>query len=101
MNYIIAALSLASVGGLAWAALLALRNGSLKKELADADHALNQSEKNVIDLSAELKENVGRHSALIVNLRNDIRELEADLEKSTKPGDRRKRIERLFNKTKT
>ena len=98
MSYILGALALTNVGTAIWLAMIALRNGGLKKELADSDSALEKSEANVIGLSEELNTTVEKGKRRMAALRTEIKSLEADIEKYSRPGDRKRRIERLFAK---
>ncbi len=77
---------------------LALRLSGLRADRDKADVARKLIEK---DLTAALKERDDdrlRNSKQLADLRQDIKELEYDLDQCVGPGDRRRRLERLLSK---
>ena len=75
-----------------------LRRGSLKRDMDDADRFRVEAEQNLMRATNELIRGNAAHSRQLIDLRLDIKELEYDLQKCSRPGDVKRRLERLLQK---
>jgi len=77
---------------------MAFRLAGLKADAVDADAKRHTTEKQFQETAREFAVYRSRTKLQLAALRQDIEELESDLEKCTLPGSRRARLERLLSK---
>lgn len=92
-------LGVGMLGSTATVVVLALRNGGLKAEVQQATTFRKAAEEAMTLTVQSASRERTKYKAQLADLQSTIEVLENELEKSSRPGDHRARIQRLLSKT--